>query len=108
MDLNDLATTRPNDAKRWYQQAAIAWFQEIAAALNNGWTRKEIADAIGLDKLQGHRLLRAYDRERADRDRRRVLRNRRIVAEYAELANIAAKDGIELPLPATLIKLDGE
>lgn len=109
MDLNELATTKPNDLKRWYPRVARDWFQEISAAIGNGWTRQEIAAAMGVDKKQGQLLMRAYDKEKEARDRQRIIKNRRIVAEYAALARIAQESGIEIPFPASLVNIsDGE
>lgn len=112
MDLNELVATKPNDLKRWCHRVARDGFQEISTAISNGWTRQEIAAAMGLDKIQGQRLLRAYDKEKAERDQRRILQNRRIVQEYADLARVAKASGIEIafPFPASLINLsqDGE
>ena len=105
MDLNELATTKPTDLKRWYPRVARDWFQEISTAISNGWTRQEIAAAMGLDKKQGHLLMRAYDKEKEARNRQRVIKNRRIVAEYADLARVAQESGIEIPFPASLINL---
>lgn len=98
-DLTELASTYPTDAKRWYQQAAKAWFQEITTALDKGWTRSEIAASAGLDKPQGHRLMRAYDKEKERRRALRIARNRRLAIEFTEIATIAQKAGYEIPWP---------
>ena len=108
MDINELVATKPGDPKRWCQQVARDFFQEISAAISNGWTRQEIAASLGLDKMSGQRLLRAYDKEKVEREQRRVLQNRRVVKEYADLARIAKEAGIEIKFPATLIHLTSE
>ena len=108
MDLNELVATKPNDLKRWYPRVARDYFQEISTAISNGWTRQEIAAAMGLDKLQGQRLLRAYDKEKEERNRRRIFQNHRVVREYVDLARIAQEAGIEIKFPASLIHLTTE
>lgn len=105
MDIDELVATKPTDSKRWCQRVARDFFQEISTAIGNGWTRQEIAASLGPDKMQGQRLMRAYDREKVERDQRRVLQNRRVVKEYADLARIANEAGIEIKFPADLIQL---